>query len=244
MLSDIAAIAWGVSGVVAFLGAGTGLLHWQRTRRLNLARHLNDRNKRYLLLTNRNTFLHCRRRLGAASGTTAAALLSLETKLGFGSPDTVALALGDYLPAAGTMVKVEVPGSRERLMAIVVTGQNRSLTIRLDPDAGLVRDAKANGKRRSRQVCDSSGRREPYWTTPAVRTGAATMSRLSFAGTTLHGRLSTPRSWGYEIAARLCVSGSAICPARPDARYSAASIDRSRFTSPGGFSHCRRCDGG
>ena len=139
MLSDIAAIAWGVSGVVAFLGAGTGLLHWQRTRRLNLAWHLNDRNKRYLLLTNRNTFLHCRRRLGAASGTTAAALLSLETKLGFGSPDMVALALGDYLPAAGTMVKVEVPGSRKRLMAIVVSGQNRSLTIRLDPDAGLVR---------------------------------------------------------------------------------------------------------
>ena len=152
-------------GAVILLVAGAAVMRWMRTRRINaalrsrfekeirrldltigqldaveeMAQHLNDRNKKYLLLTNKNTFLHCRRAIRRPSPALTATLQTLEARLGFSGTEGIALALGDFLPTAGVVVKVEVPGSRGRIMASVVSSQERSLTLRPEPDARLPR---------------------------------------------------------------------------------------------------------
>jgi hypothetical protein len=106
-----------------------------------LALHLHDRSKKYLLLTNANTFRHCMMAAGKLEPPHDAALVSLEIRLGFGATERIALALGEFLPSVGAVVKIESEGSGPRVLSHVVSTSPKVLRVRLESNPGLQRGA-------------------------------------------------------------------------------------------------------
>lgn len=104
-----------------------------------MAQCLSDPAKKYLLLSNRNTFSHCARAIGKLAPPLDAALRTLEARLGFSDQARVALALGSFTPAAGSVVKMERRGDAERIMAEVVRARDRRIVVRLQTNPGLAR---------------------------------------------------------------------------------------------------------
>jgi hypothetical protein len=106
-----------------------------------LRRFLRDRHKAYLLLTNRDTFLHCRRALGKVTPQQETVLNTLSAKLGFDTAERIALDLGEYLPRPGVVVKIEEPGNLPRVLARVVSAHERKLIVACDEKQPLTRAA-------------------------------------------------------------------------------------------------------
>lgn len=104
-----------------------------------MARHLNDNSKKYLLLTNRNTFAHCARAVGKLAPPLDESFRSLEIKLGFADDEAVESRLGRFLPAIGVAVKLETPDLPRRLLAHVVSTSDQMMRVNLDVDEVVTR---------------------------------------------------------------------------------------------------------
>ena len=106
-----------------------------------LAKHLHDPSKKYLLLTNPNTFRHCVVAAGKLEPPHDGALAALEARLGFGSAERIAIALGEFMPATGAVVKLEQEGLASRVLARTVSTGAKVLRVRLASNPGLTRGA-------------------------------------------------------------------------------------------------------
>ena len=109
-----------------------------------LAEHLHDKSKRYLLLTNANTFHHCVVAAGKLEPPHATALAGLEIRLGFGRAERVALALGTFLPVVESVVKIEQAGRGPRVLAHVVSTGPKVIRVKLESNPGLQRGSRVD----------------------------------------------------------------------------------------------------
>ena len=110
----------------------------------SMAKCLRDPSKKYLLISNQNTFFHCARAVGKLAPPLDSALLTLQARLGFAEPAGVALGLGAFVPAAGSEVKLERRGDAERVLAEVVQSKGRRVLVRLQTNPGLKRGEKVD----------------------------------------------------------------------------------------------------